>query len=278
MRVSVASLRNMNRLRAYTEKAAIHRNPVGKRLRLYSEKAAESWWRKLTKEAQDLYLRLHKRSKLKPTPHKPPRQPQSSTPEYDPTPPGQDPFQKQQDITHPWLEKHIKKTLSDHGITITQKLIKYLRKLFIGALLAMTSLSNAYAMQPSFDPSAPPSSQIVQVEKAPQSPSDFTPEYLAYKEWKEQQRKGKEQPQEEQLTEEQRQAQELLQRQEEIKRLDIDVLRKMGLKQYPSNWNAWDIDAARAQELKLQQKERLAPLAERAQQLVQKRQKRALEQ
>jgi hypothetical protein len=41
----------MNRLRAYTTKAAVHRSPVGFRLRRYSEQAATpEWWKKLTKK------------------------------------------------------------------------------------------------------------------------------------------------------------------------------------------------------------------------------------
>lgn len=93
------------------------------------------------------------------------RLPLPSTPEYDPVPPGEDLFQKQQDITHPWLDDHVKKVLSNNGLTITQKILRYFRKLLIGALLATTALSNAWAMQPSFDPSIPPGSQMVQLEK-----------------------------------------------------------------------------------------------------------------
>ena len=92
------------------------------------------------------------------------------SPGYDPVPPGEDLFHKQQDITHPWVDHHIKKVLSESGITITQKLVKYFKKLLIGALLATTALSNAYAMQPSFDPSILPGYQMVQVEKPPQYP------------------------------------------------------------------------------------------------------------
>jgi hypothetical protein len=91
------------RLHLYAAEAAIYKNPVGQRLRRYSEQAATpEWWKKLTKKAQDLYRKLHPGTKLKPTF----RMPQPSTPDYDPIPPGEDPFQKQQDTTHAWVDDH----------------------------------------------------------------------------------------------------------------------------------------------------------------------------
>jgi hypothetical protein len=72
------------------------------------------------------------------------------------------------------------KGLESEWYTLTQKTIKYFRTLLIGALLACTALSNAYAMQPSFDPSAPPNYQMVQVEKVPQYPSQLPKEFTWY--------------------------------------------------------------------------------------------------
>jgi hypothetical protein len=85
------------RLHLYIAEASVHRKPVGLRLRRYSKQAATpEWWKKLTKKAQDFYKKLHPGTKLKLTF----RMPRPSTPEYDPIPPGEDPFQRQQDITH----------------------------------------------------------------------------------------------------------------------------------------------------------------------------------
>jgi hypothetical protein len=102
-----------------------------------------SWWHKLTLEMQKKYLGEHKRSKLKTTT----RLPQPSTPDFDPIPPGQDPFAKQQDTTHQFqLDHHIKQTLTKHGLG--HKILKALKTALIGALLATSMLSKAYAQTP----------------------------------------------------------------------------------------------------------------------------------
>jgi hypothetical protein len=106
-----------------------------------------SWWHKLTLEMQKKYLGEHKRSKLKTTT----RLPQQSTPDFDPIPPGQDPFAKQQNIAHNWLDHHLKQTLNKHGLG--HRILKALKTALIGALLAISMLSNAYAQTPgTFDP------------------------------------------------------------------------------------------------------------------------------
>ena len=99
-----------------------------------------SWWHKLTLKMQKKYLGEHKRSKLNTTT----QMPQPSTPDFDPIPPGQDPFAKQQDITHQFqLDHHIKQTLTKHGLG--HKILEAPKTALIGALLATSMLSNAWA-------------------------------------------------------------------------------------------------------------------------------------
>jgi hypothetical protein len=138
-----------------------------------------SWWHKLTLDMQKKYLGEHKRSQRKTTT----RLPQPSTPEYDPIPPRADPFTKQQDIARKFsIDHHLKQTLTKHGLGhrllkafLGHRLFKALKNALIGALLATSMLSNAYAQTPgTFDPNQPihiseqsPPTPAVQTSPAP---------------------------------------------------------------------------------------------------------------